>query len=106
MQLHQDPPLPSSNEISSSRKLAKAKIYPAATAKATPIPNKLPGHALSAKDSEKVKLEMEKIDAILLDDINGPDWAAKQDEHMVLSQKRQLDVDKIEESKRKVSKRR
>ena len=85
------------------RKPTKSKAHPAATTKATSGSHKVTSHPLSDKENEKVKLEMEKIDAIQISDIDGPAWANKKEEHALLGSKRQLDVDLGEESKRKVS---
>jgi len=100
--VHHTPPLPVDDTVT-LRKPAKSKTHPLTTAKTTPSAQKTMSHALSDKENEKVKMEMGRIDSIRLNDIEGPAWAAKKEEYALLNQKRQLDVDFIEESKRKVS---
>ena len=99
---HDLPPLPT-DDNGSSRKPAKNKAHSTTTVKTTPGTHKMTVHAVSDKENEKVKKEMEKIDAMELSDIDVLAWAAKKEEHALLSQKRQLAVDAVEESKRKVS---
>ena len=99
---HDSLPLPLDG-IGTLRKPTKGKAHPAATTKTTSGSHKVTSHPLSDKENEKVKLEMEKIDAIQVSDIDGPAWANKKEEHALLGSKRQLDVDVAEESKRKVS---
>lgn len=87
-----------------SRKPAKAKSQMAATLKAPSTSIQKPiKRALSEKENEKIKSEMAKIDAKDLGDIDGPAWEAKKEAYGLLNQKRQMNVDTSEDSKRKVS---
>ena len=61
-----------------------------------------PGPAIPDKENEKVRKEMAKIDAMELSDIESPEWAAAKQKHVETSQKRQRDVETIENVKRKV----
>ena len=62
-----------------------------------------PGSATSDKENEKVKKEKARIDAMDLSDIDSPEWEIAKQQHAQLSQKRQRDVEAIEDVKRKVS---
>jgi len=95
-------PLPA-DHTAGLRRPAKSKPLPITTAKTTSSAQKSFIQALSDKENEKVKMEMGRIDSIRLDDIEGPAWAAKKEEYALVNQKRQLDVDSAEETKRKVS---
>ena len=57
---------------------------------------------MSDKENEKVKKEMERIDAMEMSESESPAWAAEKDAYVVLSRKRQLDVVAVEDRKRKV----
>lgn len=100
--VHNALPLPV-DDTASVRKTAKSKTHPLTTAKIIPSAQKSTNYALSDKENEKVKTEMGRIDAIRLVDIEGPAWAVKKEEYALLNHKRQVDVDSVEESKRKVS---
>lgn len=108
--LHIDAEHPIHNALSlpiddtvSLRKSAKSKTHPHTVAKIVPSGPKSTSYTLSDKQNEKVKTEMGRIDTIRLSDIEGLAWAVKKEEYALLNQKRQLDVDSVEESKRKVS---
>ena len=61
------------------------------------------GVPLSDKENEKVKKELAKINAMELSDIESPKWATKKQDYAQLSQKRYLDIEGVENVKRKVS---
>lgn len=86
----------------SSRKSAKPKTHSPAAAK-NPASNHKPGAiAMSDKENEKVKKEMERIDAMGLSDTESSAWAAEKEAFTTMSLKRQADVDAVEDTKRKV----
>lgn len=58
---------------------------------------------MSDKENEKVKREMEKIDAMGLSDTDSSAWAAEKEAFTRMSLKRQADVNAVEDNKRKVS---
>lgn len=91
------------DDTASLRKPAKSKFHPLTIAKIVPSAPKSMSYALSDKQNEKVKTEMGRIETIRLGDIEGPAWAVKKEEYALFNPKRQLDVDSVEESKRKVS---
>ena len=101
--MSQSPALPLPNENLTSRKPVKAKTQARPTAKNTPSIPKIFAHNNSDKENEKVKKEIERLDAVELCDIDSSTLAAKKEEHALMGQKRQLNVDSIEDSKRKVS---
>lgn len=61
------------------------------------------GLASSDKENERVKKELAKIDAMELSDLESPKWETKKHDYAQVSQKRHLDVEDAESSKRKVS---
>ena len=93
---------PSPNEnLGSTRKLGKAKIQSPAAPKLAVNSNKIVT-VMSDKENEKVKKEMERIDAMEMSEAESPAWAAERDAYVEISRKRQLDVDAVEDRKRKV----
>ena len=71
--------------------------------------SKLPGNAkrksqmLLQKENEQIKLEMVKIDAMELSDLDSPEYLAAKEAYALLNKKRALDIETAELPKRKVS---
>ncbi len=71
--------------------------------------SKLPGNAkrksqmLLQKENEQIKLEMVKIDAMELSDLDSPEYLAAKEAYALLNKKRALDLEATELPKRKVS---
>ena len=61
------------------------------------------GSVTSDKENEKVRKEIARIDAMELSDIDSPEWELARQQHIQASQKRQRDVEAVEDVKRKVS---
>lgn len=56
------------------------------------------------KESEKVRKEIAKIDALALSDIESPKWATAKENHVLSAHKRYADIENAETGRRKVSK--
>ena len=56
----------------------------------------------SDKENERIQKEIAKIDAMELSDIESPEWMEAKENFVRSSQKRQLEVESIEDGKRKV----
>ena len=61
-----------------------------------------PSSITSDKENEKVKKEIERINAMELSDIESPEWVSAKQRYIESSQKRQRDVEAAEDIKRKV----
>lgn len=61
------------------------------------------GPSVSDKEIERIDREIAKIDALELSDVDSPDWATAKQEYARQSGKRLIDVQQIENNKRKVS---
>ncbi|KAL9041985.1 MAG: hypothetical protein Q9180_000911 [Flavoplaca navasiana] len=59
------------------------------------------GPSVSDKEIERIDREMAKIDALELSDVDSPDWATAKQEYARQSGKRLIDVQQIEDNKRK-----
>ncbi|KAL9634113.1 MAG: hypothetical protein Q9204_003128 [Flavoplaca sp. TL-2023a] len=59
------------------------------------------GPSVSDKEIERIDREMAKIDALELSDVDSPDWATAKQEYARQSCKRLIDVQQIEDNKRK-----
>ncbi|KAL8820904.1 MAG: hypothetical protein Q9191_007419 [Dirinaria sp. TL-2023a] len=92
---------PPPDEGMTSRKPVKTKSQARPTPKHAPAAPKIFANNSSDKENEKVKREIERLDAMELCDIDSSTLAAKKEEHALIGQKRQLNVDSIEDSKRK-----
>lgn len=55
------------------------------------------------RDNEKLRKELAKIEAMDLSDIESPRWAVEKEKHARASHKRYLDVEELENTRRKVS---
>ena len=90
----------------SPRKSAKPKTHSPALAK-IPV-NHINNHKigvtmLSDKENEKIKKEMDKIEAMGLSDPESSAWGAEKEAFRMAALKRQADVDEVEDKKRKAS---
>lgn len=88
--------------VGCSRKAGKPKTHSPAPPKITTNNNKIGLTVMTDKDNERVKKEMEKIDAMELTDAESPAWEAEREAYIAISLKRQVDLDAEEERKRKV----
>lgn len=88
--------------VGSSRQSGKQKIHSPAPPKIAISHNNIGLTVMSDKENEKVKKEMEKIDAMELSDAELSAWAAEREAYIATSLKRQVDVDAEEERRRKV----
>ena len=61
-----------------------------------------PNSVTSDKENEKVRKEMDRIDAMELSDIESTEWESAKQRYLESSQKRQRDVEAAEDIKRKV----
>ena len=61
-----------------------------------------PNSVTSDKENEKVRKEMDRIDAMELSDIESTEWESAKQRYRESSQKRQRDVEAAEDIKRKV----
>ena len=61
-----------------------------------------PNSVTSDKENEKVRKEMDRIEAMELSDIDSPEWESAKQRYLESSQKRQRDVEAAENIKRKV----
>ena len=90
----------------SPRKSAKPKTHSPALAK-IPVNNinhhKVGVAMLSDKENEKIKKEMDKIEAMGLSDPESSAWGAEKESFRMAALKRQADVDEVEDKKRKAS---
>ncbi len=80
----------------------RAEYEPNARVKGVGTSKPKPG-GTSDKENEKVKKEMARIDAMEKSDLESPDFEDDKQKHAQASQKRQRDVEAIEDIKRKVS---
>ena len=83
-------------------RLSKADLNQLPPAK-TPKSKAKVGQSVSDKEIERIDREMAKIDALELSDVDSPDWATAKQEYARQSGKRLIDVQQIEDNKRKVS---
>ncbi|KAL8951506.1 MAG: hypothetical protein Q9222_002533, partial [Ikaeria aurantiellina] len=88
------------SEYSETPKLAKEDVC-------QPRSNKIPkpktkfGPSTSDKENDRIQKEIKRIDAMELSDIESPDWSAAKQDYAKLSSKRLLEVEGVENNKRK-----
>ncbi|KAL8683713.1 MAG: hypothetical protein Q9186_000347 [Xanthomendoza sp. 1 TL-2023] len=86
---YREPSKPSKSEVSHSTSTKISKSKPKA------------GTSTSEKETERIKKELTKIDAMELSDIESPEWITAKSEFTRSSNKRFLEAEKLEENKRK-----
>lgn len=102
---HQKPALSSSDYPGLLRRPIKTEPDSAAPGKASSSRSKastIPAEK-AERESEKVRKELARIEAMDLSDIESPRWALEKEKHARASHKRYLDVEESENTRRKVS---
>ena len=84
-----------------SRRPIKLEAEPITSTKTFHSTHKVP-LVNSERDNERVRKEMAKIDAMELSDVESPKWTTVKENYELLSRKRYLDIEDIEDVKRKV----
>lgn len=86
------------------RRPVKPEVEPTISARTVSSTHKAP-LANSGRDNERVKKEMAKIDAMELSDIDSPSWATAKKNYAMWCRKRFVEIEEIEDNKRKVMER-
>ena len=95
-------PTPATTEYREPARPSKADLTQPPPVK-TPKSKAKIGPSLSDKENERIDREMAKIDALELSDVDSPDWATAKQEYARQGGKRLIDVQQVEDNKRKVS---